>query len=319
MKEIGGFLQWEIYEGKELHNNCIALNSGRNCLRYLIRTRKIKKIWLPKLLCAVISDTCSEENVDILYYQIDKQLRPIIGDNINDDEWVYLINYYGQYDAFEIKEYAQRFNNIIVDNAQAMYAEPIFGIDTIYTCRKYFGVPDGGYLYTNSYSDIDINQDESYDRIEFLMGRFEKSANEFYAEYRKNEERIDKLPLRLMSKTTHNLLRGINYNKGKEIREKNFEYLHQKLSGINQLVLKIPIGPYMYPLYINNGSQLRSKLQNKKIYIPLLWPNVINDLSEDSVEYKLAENILPLPCDQRYNVEDMQYMLNIIEEILMED
>lgn len=43
MKEIGGFLEWETYEGKELHNNCIALNSGRNCLRYLIKTKNIKK------------------------------------------------------------------------------------------------------------------------------------------------------------------------------------------------------------------------------------------------------------------------------------
>lgn len=319
MKEIGGFLEWETYDGEELHNNCIALNSGRNCLRYLIKTKGIKKIWLPKLLCSVISDTCQEENVDILYYSVNKQLRPEIAESINKDEWLYLINYYGQYNDLEIKKYAEKYKNVIMDNAHAMYEEPVLGIDTIYTCRKYFGVPDGGYLYTNTQSDIVIEQDESYDRIEFLMGRFEKSANEFYKDYRKNEERIDKLPLKRMSKSTHNLLRGINYSKVKDIRERNFYYLHQKLCKLNELELRIPVGAYMYPLYINNGHKLRLILQRNKIFIPLLWPNVISDLSPDKLEYKLAENILPLPCDHRYNIKDMQYMIDLIEKIIMED
>ena len=316
MKEIGGFLEWEIYNGKELHNNCIALNSGRNCLRYLIKTKGIKKIWLPKLLCSVISDTCKEENVDILYYSVNKQLRPDIDKCINKDEWFYLINYYGQYDVSEIIKYAEKYDNIIIDNAQAMYDEPVPGTDTIYTCRKFFGVPDGGYLYTDKHSDIIIQQDESYDRIEFLMGRYEKSASEFYNDYRRNEEKIDELPLKRMSKSTHNLLRGINYDKVKEIREENFKYLHQKLSELNQLKLRIPVGPYMYPLYINDGHKLRFRLQREKIFIPLLWPNVIADLTEADSEYILADNILPLPCDHRYNIKDMQYMIDVIKKIM---
>ncbi len=316
MKEIGGFLEWEIYNGKELHNNCIALNSGRNCLRYLIKTKGIKKIWLPKLLCSVISDTCKEENVDILYYSVNKQLRPDIDKCIKKDEWFYLINYYGQYDASEIIKYAEKYDNIIIDNAQAMYDEPVSGTDTIYTCRKFFGVPDGGYLYTDKHSDIIIQQDESYDRIEFLMGRYEKSASEFYNDYRRNEEKIDELPLKRMSKSTHNLLRGINYDKVKEIREENFKYLHQKLSELNQLKLRIPVGPYMYPLYINDGHKLRFRLQREKIFIPLLWPNVIADLTEADSEYILADNILPLPCDHRYNIKDMQYMIDVIKKIM---
>ena len=31
MKEIGGFLEFETNHGHEFHENCIALNSGRNC------------------------------------------------------------------------------------------------------------------------------------------------------------------------------------------------------------------------------------------------------------------------------------------------
>ena len=149
MKEIGGFLELEKNSGHEYHEKCIALNSGRNCLRYLIRAREIKKIWLPKLLCSAISDTCREEKVEITYYSINEKLRPALPDNLNED-WLYLINYYGQYSDEEIRLYSQEYKNLIVDNAQAFYEEPIDEIDTIYTCRKFFGVSDGGYLYTKS-------------------------------------------------------------------------------------------------------------------------------------------------------------------------
>ena len=147
MREIGGFLELETNHGHEFHENCIALNSGRNCLRYLIREKKIKRIWLPNLLCCAISDTCKEEKVEILYYSVNQQLRPV-WPQLSEDDWLYLINYYGQYTIEEIESFSQKHKNTIIDNAQAFYAEAVEGLDTIYTCRKFFGVPDGGYLYT---------------------------------------------------------------------------------------------------------------------------------------------------------------------------
>ena len=76
MREIGGFLELEKNKGHEFHENCIALNSGGNCLRFLIRARGIRKIWLPKLLCSAISDTCEEENVKIQYYSVNEESNP---------------------------------------------------------------------------------------------------------------------------------------------------------------------------------------------------------------------------------------------------
>ena len=105
MKEIGGFLEFEMNTGHEFHEDCIALNSGRNCLRYLIRVRNISKIWLPKLLCSAISDTCKEENVEICYYSIDEYLKPVLS-GVPENEWLYFINYYGQYTDNEINAYA---------------------------------------------------------------------------------------------------------------------------------------------------------------------------------------------------------------------
>ena len=305
----------ELNHGSEFHEQGIALNSGRNALRYLIRGRKIKRIWLPKLLCSAISDTCKEENVEILYYLIDKQLRPVLPQGLEGD-WLYLINYYGQYSVEEIRHLGQIYKNIIVDNVQAFYTKPIDGLDTIYTCRKFFGVPDGGYLYTDCTLSEILQKDESYDRLTFLAGRLERSANDFYSAYRENEQRLDELPLRRMSMVTQNLLRGIDYEKIKKDRERNFSYLHEYLKSINQLELCLPDGPYMYPLLVKDGAEIRKRLQEKKIYVPTMWPNVLESLAHEETEYALAKNILPLPCDQRYDLNDMQYLVKEVYKCL---
>lgn len=53
---------------------------------------------------------------------------------------------------------------------------------------------------------------------------------------------------------------------------------------------------------------------SNKIYIPILWPNVLSDSLKGSLEYDMAENILPLPCDQRYDEYDMEYIIKVIKK-----
>lgn len=75
----------------------------------------------------------------------------------------------------------------------------------------------------------------------------------------------------------------------------------------------------MYPLYIPNGLQIRKKLQKEKIYIPILWPNVLKDCNRYDLEYKMACNILPLPIDQRYTEHEMDIVATHIEKFFLEE
>lgn len=68
----------------------------------------------------------------------------------------------------------------------------------------------------------------------------------------------------------------------------------------------------MYPLYIDGGGEMRKKLQKEKIYIPVLWPDVFDICSEEELECDMARNIIPLPCDQRYSLDDMNYLIGEI-------
>lgn len=307
-KEIGGYIELEKFRGKMLYDDGVKLNCGRNALLYLIKTKGIDKILVPKFMCGSNDKVLKTNNVEVRYYNIDINFKPIVNKRDN-NEWLYLVNYYGQISSEFIKTLG---NKLIVDNAQAYFHKPINGFDTIYACRKFFGVSDGAILFTNKFLD-NLPVDESRQRMNFLLGRFERSASEFYEEYVKNNENFDNEPLKKMSKLTENILHAIDYEYVKKIRKDNFSFLHSKLATYNKLNIVVPEGAFMYPLYIENGERIRNELKKKKIYIPMLWPDVLDVCNENDLEYDLAKNILPLPVDQRYGIEDMKY---IVDEVV---
>ena len=71
----------------------------------------------------------------------------------------------------------------------------------------------------------------------------------------------------------------------------------------------------MYPLYNENGAKIRKKLQAEKLFIPTLWPAVFERCDEGTLEYDMAKNILPIPVDQRYGIQDMEYIVNEIKQL----
>ena len=311
MREIGGYFELNKYDLPMLHEDALALNTGRNCLAYLIESKNIQKICLPYYICSVVVDTCKKAGIEIDYYHISNDF------SINDFDvekcaYLYAVNYFGQLSNNEILLLKDKCKNLIVDNAQAYFQLPVNSVDTIYTCRKFIGVSDGSFLYTDKKINRNLEQDISYERMTFLCGRFEKSASDFYNSFLINEELLNNLPLRQMSKLTNNLLRSINYELVKNKRTKNYNYLFDKLVKINKLSLKRIEGAFAYPLYIDNGNELRKKLIAHKIYVPMLWSNVITDDLKGTLEYDMALNILPLPCDQRYDEKDMEYIVETI-------
>ena len=301
-----------------IHCDAIALNCGRAALEYLCEAKKIKKMYLPYFLCSSVPSLCKKIGVEYDCYHINEKFEPIFDQALGEDEWLYIVNFYGQLDNDYLMTWKQKYGRVIVDNAQSYFQMPVEGMDTLYTCRKYFGVADGAFLYTNTKLDRELPQDESFERMHFLLGRFERSANEFYSEYVANNKLFAAAPIKQMSRLTENLLRGMDYESVAKRRQENFEFLDAELWNINGLKLKSVYGAFMYPLLIQNGTAVRKELQKEKIYIPTLWPNVLEDCPKDSLEYRYASDILPIPIDQRYEIEDMKYLVEVINRVSSE-
>lgn len=316
MREYGGYIEFEHYHGKEYHEGALALNSGRHCVEYLIKSRKIKKLYMPYFMCDSLNSVVARNGVEVTYYNIDQNFNPILKKTLENGEWLYLVNFYGQLPIERVVEIKEEYKNIIVDNVQAFFEKPLPDVDTVYTCRKFFGVADGAYLYTTAKLNEPLERDCSFDRMSFLFGRAEKNAGEFYPCYIKNNERFATESVKLMSATTANIMKSIDYTRVADIRTENFKILHNAFSDINILKLKVPTGAFMYPLYLKNGGEIRSKLNAEKIFIPTLWPAVYSVCTEGTLEFDMAKNILPLPIDQRYSKEDMEYIIKQVNKYI---
>ena len=315
MKEIGGYFGLEEFSGKEYYPDLIAVNNARNALLYLLKARGIRKLYIPYFLCNSVSGVCEREGYAYEYYGIGEDFTPIFDKKLDEGEYLYVVNYYGQICDETVKALERKHKRIILDNVQAFFHKPMPGIDTVYSCRKFFGVPDGGYVSTDARIDGELATDVSMDRMKHVLGRYEgECANDYYSDFKANDRSFADLELKSMSSLTHNILRAIDYSAVKSKREENFKILHSALGEKNKLNIRIPTGPYAYPFYCENGMEIKRQLAQKKIFVATLWPNVLN--MTDSLEKDYAENILPLPCDQRYSAEDMEYLVKTISDIL---
>ena len=165
MKEIGGYIELEFKEGQPFHSSAIALNTTRNCFEYVLRAKKIKKILIPHFTCDVMLEPINKLGVIFQYYHIDSNLEPIITNETSQNNALLYTNYFGIKQNV-IKKLHKKFGNLIIDNSQAFYHFPVKNVDTFYSARKFFGVPDGAYLYTDKFiPGNNIEQDFSFNRI----------------------------------------------------------------------------------------------------------------------------------------------------------
>lgn len=310
-KSIGGYFELELPTFRELHSNAIALNSGRFCLEYILRCRKYSKVYVPYYTCDSAIEPIVKLGISCEFYHVNENYCLTTDIQLKDCEALLYTNYWGVQNDYCLALSHKYGKQLILDYTQAFFAQPINGIDTFYSCRKFFGVPDGGYLYTDAESDFDIGQDVSYSRMGSLVKRIDLSPEEGYDDFRRCSELFHELPLCYMSKFTKRMMQSIDYNDVAKKRRANYECLHQTLGGEDISDNDVPmIFPYKV---VNNGQILRKCLIQNKIFVAKYWPNVAKWTGEKAVETWMADNILPLPIDQRYNTQDMNRILEIIK------
>lgn len=315
MKPIGGYFELELRKGKEYHIGARALNAGRNAIEYVLKGRKYNKGLVPAYSCDSILEPFKKLGIPFEFYNINRNMMPEINlAKVESSVCILVINFFGLLER-QIAELVKNHSNIIIDNSQAFFARPLPGNDTVYSPRKFFGVSDGGYLYSDLQEDFDIDQDHSYDRFEHLLKRIDLSPEEGYGPYRRTQRSLSSQPIRKMSRLTQSILASIDYDRAKTARENNFRFLHEKLGSINRLTPIIeasePNGPMIYPFLVEYDS-LRDKLIQNRVFVAKYWEEVNERVAVGSIEWDMANKMVPLPVDQRYSIEDMKVITKII-------
>ena len=314
MESIGGYFSLELPRREEYHKDVIRLNTGRNCLEYILRVRDYKKVYIPYYTCDVVLEPFKKLGIPYEFYHVDIYLEIRDYFTLKADEALLYTNYFGLKQHY-VEQLAEKVGSrLIVDNTQAFYAKPLAGIDTFYTCRKFFGVADGAYLYTDKLLDEDFEQDESYDRMAHLLKRIDLSAEQGFADFRKVDDDLDNQPIRRMSKLTQRIMQSIDYEAAAKKRRKNYLFLQEALGKENNIELPLDENavPMVYPFLVPI-KEIREKMIKNKIFVARYWPNVLDWTTDKDIEYLLACQLQPLPIDQRYGERELNRIIKLIK------
>lgn len=316
---IGGYFELELRQYDSLfHDNAVALNSGRNAFAYILKSLDVKKIYLPSYICSAMLQTLHKLKINYDFYPINEVLEPDYNFMVGKDEYILYINYFGIKNS-TVQNLIQKYNNAIIDNAQAFFNFPYSHTATFYSPRKFFGVPDGGFAYINEKSALSITPEEtSFERCMHMLKRIDLGASEGFSDYKSNEREFENRSMAGMSRLTKKILLNIDYEWVCRTRNRNFYELHEALKKFNQLSPIIDDdsinGPMIYP-YLCNMKYLREHLHKNNIFTPTYWPHISKmGLCSNIFESYLSEHLIPLPIDQRYGRRDMHRIIDVIKE-----
>jgi hypothetical protein len=320
---IGGYFELELPPAKNtVLPEAYRFQSARAAFLALLRVARPGRVWMPHYLCDSMYAPLREAGVDYVRYSLTGQFG-IAGElDLAPGDWLYYVNYFGICGE-HVDRILSRYgpSNVVIDNCQAFYAPARECAATIYSPRKFFGVSDGGLLVTAFPVPLPQSFDsQSKRRAEYLIERLSDGPEAGYACYQRAEASLEQLEPQRMSPLTDRILASIDMEATKSARNRNFALLHQRLGRWNKCSIDPDHidGALCYPLLVDSPT-LKERLIAEKIFVATYWKDVLTTVGNDSLEASWVSNLVPLPCDQRYGVDDMERIAEVCTRLLNPD
>ena len=333
-REYGGCLPLEL---RKLNSDYfpgfdyVALNSGRSAIAYAAVAGGFKKVYIPYYTCKTVeaglmdvtlplSESADDEassKLEICYYNIDSSFMPIEPEGGFDDRALFVYtNYFGIMTHVQQTDIISEHSHVLFDNTQGFYTKPIRGTYSAYSCRKFFGVPDGAFLVADNLPKLSYPTGKSADKADFLLKSIEEGPNAVYDISKENEEHINGEGLCYMSKLTKAIMDSIDLGSVEAKRVENFNRLHQLLGKYNELDIKLENGaPMVYPLLVDVDG-VREHLVENKIFVPRWWRWIEESKDTNEFEKHLSKHLVPIPITQIYDLQDMDFIADVVIEKL---
>ena len=317
-KPLGGYLELDLpNQHSEWLARAYKFNSARAAFASLVNQLAIKTVWLPRYLCDTMSDVFSNGEIELKFYELADDFSIKTDAAVEYNALLLYVNYFGiceKQSRGVIAKYGA--NKVVIDNAQAFFSEPFDTLATMYSPRKFFGLPDGGLLYSNHprIKQLEPKDTTSASRTWHLFSRLTNSPEAAYQQYQAAEQAIAEMSVLGMSELTERLLNAVDYETARTARKRNAHYLHERLGEYNHLEFHVDAdtAPLCYPLLPKVKTASRSELINKRVFVPSYWPEVLTRVEEGSFEWNLVTNGLFLPCDQRYTENHMDRLISLL-------
>jgi len=316
-RAIGGFFELELSgTGTFPHQNGQRYRSARTAFAALLQARRPARVWMPRYLCDSMLLPLLAANIPYAWYDLTDGLDIPRDIALADDDIIVYVNYFGILDG-NVPGILADFGpaNLVLDYSQALYSPPQDCLATIYSFRKFVGVPDGGALHATL--AVAPAAPGVAGGVSHLVGRLIDGPEPHYGEYVANESSFDDLTVTGMSPLATRVLQSIDWDRARNARATNFAALHTVLHDSNRFPVAFPAGaaPLCYPYLTPDATELRAALAAQRVYTPVYWKDALARSGAGSLEARLVNQLVAIPCDQRYTVDDMQYVASLIKSI----
>lgn len=313
LKPIGGFFEIEVPPiGPGYHKDALALTNGRACMRWILEHEKPTRVYIPFYTCYALYQPIEKMGIEVIFYSIDKMFDPVNLPLPGRKELLVMVNYYGLKNKLADTLTHKYRKNIVIDNTHHFFHQGYQQSYSFTSARKYFGVPDGAYLYgvpkeiPNIIRNVDISVAHNVKR---LLGEQDNA----YRDYVTYENSFDD-KLKGISLLSEHLLSGIDYKAVIQTRIQNFKILHDYLNNYNLISIDLDtMGvPFCYP-FLPEQHIDKYYFHQHEIYIPTLWPDILErKITGFEWEKEITKQLLPLPIDQRYGKVEMERLIDLI-------
>lgn len=310
MKKIGGFFELELpHNGLPLHPKAYALSTGRACMMVMLRYLSPKRVYVPFYTCDAVLEPFTKLNIETKFYALDITFYPLDLPRLDDGEYLLWTNYFGVFGDHTNKIKKRFGKQVLLDDTHAFFNQGHIDYWSFTSARKYFGVPDGAFLYAPLKLDLHL---ERFKAISIKHGFLRRLGlqKEAYEAYRKYEQGLDCSEFGI-SEVSEGILRGVDISNVAKVRRRNFDFLHSFLGQYNQLTFQQILDvPFCYP-FLPTFRVNREFLYSNEIFIPSLWSDIFKrNVDGFDFEKHISSELLPLPVDHRYTTADLDVLIN---------
>lgn len=341
-EQIKGFPKNLPITGIEGFKYSIYTHSGRNALNYFLDNvyEGEKKVFLPAYTCDTCINPFIEHDFDVSYYILNKDLTPNI-DSINNKFQknstggiIYLQSYFGFDTLKNIRELINDKDTaftFIEDITHSWLSSFKKTNSEYFICsfRKWLEIPDGGAIFSNfdikekmytfpeNKAEVNDYKEASIKKQMWLSGNTNIKKNDFYPLFKKTASAFSDSKLYKISNFSRLIMENTNFDIIKEKRVNNCKYLIEHINNPNVIRIFSCVSdgeiPLYYPVYIKDDKRkdFQNYLMSHDIYCPIHWQKseLVKNLNSE-----IYDNILSLVCDQRYGLDDMRRMVDVINE-----
>lgn len=327
------------------YGDVVLTSSGRSAISLLLEqiNPKNKSVLLPAYICESVILPFINKGYKCFFYDINEDLSPKIEGifSFNNIGIFLHIGYFGFLSNLNLINVIQKFKDestiIVEDITHTLFSNTNNFEDNdfyIGSIRKWFGVPSGGFLASKKFvleAPQYINEQFTKLRKESLLLKkiYIETKNitlkdKFLNQFSIAEEILDNdlKPYRI-DKVSSQLVRNLDYNQLVRKRKENYLHLLRNIKKSDFLQPLFPsinddVCPLFFPIVIKEDrNKIKKKLIEEEIYCPIHWPIPVQinmNLFENS--RKLYNTELSIPCDQRYDISDMDKIINIINQLI---